>query len=30
MYKNMNKGEKSIENSSELYQTYTPTVILKP
>ena len=27
MYKNMNKGMKSIENSSPLYQTYTPTVI---
>ena len=24
---NMNKGKKSIENSSPLYRTYTPTVI---
>ena len=29
MYKNINKGRKSIENSSLLYQTYIPTAILK-
>ena len=28
-YKNMNKGKKSIANSSSLYQTYTPTLIKK-
>ena len=28
-YKNKNKGKNSIENSSPLYQTYTPTVIQK-
>ena len=27
MYKNMNKGKKSVVKSSPLYQTYTPTVI---
>ena len=26
---NINKGKKSLENSSLLYQTYTPTAILK-
>ena len=26
-YKNMNKAKESIENSSPLYQAYTPTVI---
>ena len=29
MYKIMNEGKKSMENSSPLYQTYTPTVIIK-
>ena len=29
MYKDMNKGKKSIENFYPLYWTYTPTVILK-
>ena len=27
MYKNMNKGKKSVEKPFPLYQTYTPTVI---
>ena len=29
MSKNMNKGKRSIKNSSPLYQIYTPTVILQ-
>ena len=29
MYKNVNKGKKAIENSSQPYQTYTPSVIQK-
>ena len=29
VYKDMNKGNKSVENASPLYQTNTPTVILK-
>ena len=29
MYKNMNKGKKSEENSSPLHQMYTSTVIFK-
>ena len=29
MYKNKNKGEKSIANSSPTYQIYTPTVVKK-
>ena len=29
MYKNINNGKKSIENSSPLYQTYTPIFIWK-
>ena len=29
MYKNTNKGKKSVEISSPLYYRYTPTVIFK-
>ena len=29
MYKNINKGKRSVANLSPLYQIYTPTVILK-
>ena len=29
MYKNMNKGKKSLEISSSLYKIYTPAAMLK-